>query len=221
MLTRVVLIGICLFASSTLSPENARAEAPHALKISFILHGREVSDVLVIVKSLDTYRESFRSLSDANGFAGEHALSPGLYRAITTCPFDGICRNSLQEFLVAEQTASVSLDVYGAPPTKGWGASWRTLHFVPLRVHCTDGSGFALSGVRILVRDDDESLLYEKWYKTNNSGDATVDVSDDEDMVIVAVYDSKITVSALSSTSTFEMRNAQTKGETSELSLRF
>src|SRR6266702_8425352 len=48
--------------------------------------GAAFPDVLVIVKSLAGKGEIFRALTDQTGGVAERDLSPGLYRAIATCP---------------------------------------------------------------------------------------------------------------------------------------
>src|SRR5947209_18058988 len=76
--------------------------------------GAAFPDVLVIVKSLAGKGEIFRALTDQTGGVAERDLSPGLYRAIATCPY-GICETKITELFVSDTPVELELKVDVSP----------------------------------------------------------------------------------------------------------
>src|SRR5262245_16161710 len=79
--------------------------------------GAGFTDVLVIVRSLEDGKESFRALTDSSGIVPVHDLNPGLYRLIATCPY-GICQTTVHEFLVKRDPIDLRLPLE-VVPTRG------------------------------------------------------------------------------------------------------
>ena len=131
--------------------------------------GAAFPDVLVIVKSLAGKGEIFRALTDQTGGVAERDLSPGLYRAIATCPY-GICETKITEFFVSDTPVELELKV-DVSPTRGnvaiVGPSKR------IKLEILDTQGKPAPSAEVLVRDSNAE--FEQWYKTNGQGEADVE----------------------------------------------
>jgi hypothetical protein len=132
--------------------------------------GDPIANALVIIKSLETGREVVRVLSDKQGQIPEVDLHRGFYRVIATDPY-GLWETKVQELLVTEERRDLSLFL-DAKPTHD------NVSFLGSRmqtVQVLDRNGKPVSELIVLAWN--ESAIYEKWYKTNEQGEANVQLA--------------------------------------------
>lgn len=164
--------------------------------------GAAFPDVLVIVKSLEGKGEVFRALTDAAGGVPGRELSRGLYRAIATCPY-GICQTKIVEFLVKDPPVHLTLEP-DILPTQGNKVEIGPPN--PLRIEAVDSQGAPARLAEVLVRDS--KAHYERWYKMQADGSATVEAPEGP-ITIVVFYKGVLTAETVS---TAAVHDLQTKG---------
>jgi hypothetical protein len=153
--------------------------------------GAPLKDELVIVQNLDDReREIVRVLSDANGQIPVLGLEPGLYRVIATSPY-GLWQTLVREFLVNDKPVRLVLGIEGMA-THGNG-DVVTVGTKRMFVRVLDSDGHPAVGAAILARDRDDTLYLERWYKTDQSGGATVEVVSDPLVLVVILGKTLVT----------------------------
>jgi hypothetical protein len=125
---------------------------------------------LVILKSLDDNHEVFRALTNDEGSVPKVDLQPGLYRVVVSFPY-GHWKTEVREFFVAQVPAKVTLTVV---PTGTQDNV--TITGAPIQtIQVLDHSGKPVSGTLVIARDS--AATYEKWYRTDQLGEARVELS--------------------------------------------
>lgn len=153
--------------------------------------GAVVKNVLVIVQDLDkSRRETLRVLSDEDGKVPVLQLSPGLYRVIATAPY-GLWQTGVRELLVGQQPTNLIIKVQ-AQPTRGYG-DVVTLGTTQRHFQVIGPDGQPASGARILIRDRDATPYLERWYMTDDSGIAKIDLIGDPTVAVVIYADVLLT----------------------------
>lgn len=151
--------------------------------------GAPLKSELVIVQDLNgREREVFRALTDQNGSVPGAELSPGLYRVIATAPY-GPWQTEVREFLVKEASNRIIVKVRPSP-THGngdivtIGAPWAN-------VLVLKSDGTPAYGAKILARDNDATEYLERWYKTDRTGSARIQILADP-LVLVIIFDNAL-----------------------------
>lgn len=197
----------CLLTGLILRPVPAISAAPQPTALITVAlavqdpSGAAIKAELVIVQDLDNHEdEVVRALTDENGEMPPLKLGPGLYRAIATAPY-GLWRTRVREFLVNNVPVRLVLRV-DPMPTHGYGdvvaIGAKHLH---LQVLTPDGRPAV--AVSVLARDEEATLHLERWYKTDDSGGATIEVVGDP-LVLVVVSAKTLVTREISSKSTRE-----------------
>jgi hypothetical protein len=160
--------------------------------------GAPLKDELVIVQNLDDpEHEIARALTDANGEIPILNLESGLYRAIATAPY-GLWQTQVREFLVNDMPMRLMLMVQGMP-THGHG-DIVTVGTEKMFVRVLDSDGHPAVGAAVLARDRDATLHLQRWYKTDQSGGATVEVVGSP-LVLVVIFGKTLVTREVSSKS--------------------
>jgi len=175
----------------TLGPRVAIGAVPESKAVTAVNlvvkdgSGGPVQDELVILQDLNDHeREIRRALTDKNGEIPVLNLNAGLYRAIATAPY-GLWQTRVCEFLVNDVPVRLVLGVE-AMPTHGNG-DVVTVGTEKMFIRVLDASGHPAVGAAVLARDRDATLNLERWYTTNQSGGATVEVVGDP-LVLVVIF---------------------------------
>jgi hypothetical protein len=181
---------VCSLALVFSLPISVRAEAVPFHLQTLDQTGAGFPNVLVIVRSLEDQKESFRALTDQSGTIAAYRLAPGLYQIIATCPY-GICETAVREFIV--RTSEVHLEVkLGILPTQG-----NVVRIGPVsqrRIEVRGENDKPVSSAQVLVRD--ANAQNETWYKTGADGAVMVALPPGE-ATIVAVYDGTLVTRTL------------------------
>jgi hypothetical protein len=139
----------------------------------------------VIVQDLDhREREIVRVLTGESGEIPTINLDPGLYRVIAAAPY-GLWQTQIREFLVNDTPVRLVLRV-DAMPTHGNG-DIVTLGATHTFLRVLDPDGHPAVDAQVLVRDKSATLHLERWYKTDASGSAKVEVVGNP-LVVVVIF---------------------------------
>jgi len=148
--------------------------------------GADLKDELVIVQDLNnSEREILRTLSDQEGNIPALQLPAGLYRVIATAPY-GHWETNVREFLVGQRASEISVIVQPMA-THGYG-DIVNLGTARAQLRVIGPSGESAKGAQILIRDRDATLYLERWYKTDDRGNATIELVG-KPTVAVVIYD--------------------------------
>jgi hypothetical protein len=161
--------------------------------------GAPIQDELLILQDLnDHQREMGRALSDKNGEISTFNVGPGLYRAIATTPY-GLWQTQVREFLVNDIPVQLEL-VVQPMPTHGNG-DIVLVGAEKLLVTVLDSDRHPVVAATVLARDREATLYLERWYKTDQSGGAAVEVVGDP-LVLVVIFGKTLVTREISSKST-------------------
>lgn len=181
------LILSCVWTSVAMLATSATpkpTEAQTSVTIQVQVAGEPIPDDLVIVESLDTYKELLRAVTDKSGNAPPVDLKPGLYRAIATAPY-GLWETVVREFLVKTGQTETQLVVTTSPkPTqdfwivkKGEGPS--------AYVHIVKADGSAAVGARVITRSRDLIPDVGNSYQSDSKGWVTIDLTSKPTVVVI------------------------------------
>ena len=160
--------------------------------------GAPLKDELVIVQNLDDRKhEIVRALTDANGEIPILNLESGLYRAIATAPYS-LWQTQVREFLVNDAPVRLALKVEPMP-THG-NVDIVTVGTEKMFVRVLDADGHPAAAAAVLARDKDDTPYLERWYKTDHSGGATVEVLGSP-LVLVVIFGKTLVTREVSSKS--------------------
>ena len=180
-----LLIGL---SSAPGTPPHAATQDVPAIPVTVAAQdpsGAPLKNELVIIQDLDhSEREITRGLTNENGAISPLNLHPGVYRAIVTAPY-GLWKTKIQEFLVNDAPVRLTVEVE-VMPTRGYGdiVLVGTRH-VRLQVLTSDGRPAV--GASVLARDEDATLYLERWYRTDTSGEATIEAVG-QPLVLVVIF---------------------------------
>jgi hypothetical protein len=148
--------------------------------------GAALKDELVIVQDLKNgEQELLRALSDQGGNVPTLQLPPGLYRVIATAPY-GLWETNIREFLVGQRATEIVVMVQPMA-LHGYG-DIIVIGIAHAQLRVIGPSGEPASGAQILIRDRDATLYLERWYKTDDRGNATIELVG-KPTVAVVIYD--------------------------------
>lgn len=153
----------------------------HSAPINLVVvdkSGAVFSDVLIIIKSLDSGDEICRYLTDHQGKIPKIQLGQDLYRIIAICPY-GKCKTLVTERFGETVPLDFKLDIdvistdipgrlVGAPKTQ---------------VVIESDDHKPLQGLQLIVRDPE--ALNEKWYKTDAKGSVEVNLPSDPSVIVI------------------------------------
>jgi hypothetical protein len=139
--------------------------------------GAPFQNALVILKSLESNQEVFRALADRGGNVPEVDLHPGLYRVITSFPY-GLWKTDIREFFVTQAPLNLTL-------TLGIMATQDNFAVVgaPIPVQVMDEKSNPIPDALVIARD--QAAIYEKRYRTDQHGEARVELISNPTVVIV------------------------------------
>jgi hypothetical protein len=157
--------------------------------------GAPLKSVLLILQNLDNHqRETSRSLTDENGKTPPLNLHPGLYRAIATTPY-GNWQTQVREFLVSNEPVHLALKLDPMATHGNGDIVALVAKHISLRVLQSDGSPAA--GALVLARDREATLHLERWYKSDDSGQTTIEVIGNP-LVVVIVFENTLVTNEIS-----------------------
>lgn len=143
--------------------------------------GAPFQNALVILKSLESNQEVFRALADRGGNVPEVDLHPGLYRVITSFPY-GLWKTDIREFFVTQAPLNLTL-------TLGIMAAQDNVAFVGAPIQAVqvmdEISEISNPLPDALVIARDQAAIYEKRYRTDQHGEARVELISNPTVVIV------------------------------------
>lgn len=165
MFSCLVLVSTCAWASPVQFSVKDPTGAPFA-------------GALVILKSLDDNHEVFRALTNNEGNVPGVDLQHGLYRVIATFPY-GLWKTDVREFVVTQKPLNLTLTL-GMTSTQDdvaiVGAPTQT-------VQVLDESGKPISGALVITRDP--TAAYERRYKSDQFGEANVELLSNPTVLVV------------------------------------
>ncbi len=164
--------------------------------------GAPVQNELVILQDLGhSQAEIVRALTNEHGEISPLRLRPGLYRGIATAPYT-LWRTRIQEFLVDDAPVRLVVTLELMPP-RGYGDVVPVgIRHVRLKVLTLDG--LPAAGATVLARDEDATLYLEGWYKTDQSGEATIETAA-EPLVLVVIFGKALVTREVSSKSSHQV----------------
>lgn len=183
----VIFSWFVLFSGAN-HPSCAAAQAGTAMPVIVVTQdpsGAPVKNELVIVQDLNHQEnEMIRVLTNDDGEIAPVNLSPGLYRVIATAPYT-LWQTRIQEFLVNGTPVRlvVKLELM---PSRGYG------DIIPIgerqvRLRVLTSDGHPVADANVLTRDEEATTYLEGWYRTNQSGEVTIETAA-KPLVIVVVF---------------------------------
>jgi len=140
--------------------------------------GAPISNVLVIIRSIEGEGEKLRALSDASGLAPVTQLGKGKFQVIATQPY-GLWETGVKEFVMDGNPATLTLSLR-VRPTQGLG----DVEFVGpgLDLSVVDRSGHVVPNAEVFVRDHEAT--FGKWYVTDKQGNTNISLFGNETEII-------------------------------------